>query len=457
MIDFLEICRRATSGPLMPEAKFDRECFFPKIMELAKRYDIKYDDENPVNQDDALADTILEAAVDLLAEVGVYCKDTQRIIEFSREEVLTAIREAPGACWFGEGFDRDLFKPRKPDDPSPAWCTVGSGVATSTEEIAFKVVEGYARIPEANSINAPCLSNLDNIPISGGSPVEIFGAIRANIIAREAMRQVGRPGLAILNLIATASTAASTIAASQPDFGARLSDGWLVGFLAEMKVGYESLNKAAYIINKNASVGPTASPMLGGYCGGPEGVAVTNTAYIIAGMLVMKGSYHLAFPIDLTLGCSTSRKVIWAVSVSSQAISRNISYPFFQTGYVAAGPMTENYFYEATTYLLAAIPSGASAQTPIPCKAVKVDHQTPLEMQFSAEVIRAAPKINREHANNIVKRLLPMYEESLSSPPLGKPYQDCFDLATGYPKKEYMDLYKKMKQEIVDIGIPFEQ
>jgi hypothetical protein len=455
MIDFLQVYSRATLGPLVQEAKFDREVFFPKVMQLTKKYDIHYDSDNLVSNNDALADIVFEAAVDLLAEVGLYCLDTQRIIEFSRDEILEAIREAPDSCWFGEGHDRGLFKPRKPDDPNPAWCTVGSGVATSTEEIAFKVVEGYARISEADSINAPCLSHLGSIPITGGSPVEIFGAIRSNNIAREALRQGGRPGLAIVNLIATASCATSTIAASQPNFGARPSDGWLVGFLAEMKIGHESLNKAAYVINANGSVGPTASPMLGGYCGGPEGTAITNAAYIIAGILVMKGSYHLSFPIDLNLGCSTSRKVLWAVGVSSQAISRNISYPFLQTGYVAAGPMTKNYFYEATAYLLTAIPSGASAQTPIPCKAVQVDHQTPLEMQFSAEVIRAAPKIDREYANDIVKRLLPMYEERLSSPPGGKPYQDCYDLTTGYPKQEYLDLYKRMKQEVADIGISF--
>jgi len=456
MIDFLEICRRTTSGPLMQESKFDRECFFPKIMELTKKYDIQYDLENPVSRDDALSDAIFEAAVDLLAEVGVYCTDTQRIIEFSRDEILAAVREAPGPCWFGEGRDRRLFKPRKPDDQNPAWCSVGSGVATSSEEIAFKVVEGYGRIHEADAIHAPCISYLRNIPVSGGSPIEILAAIQANMIARQALRQSGRPGLPILNLIATASSAIATIAASRPVFGVRSSDGWLVGFLAEMKVGFEALNKVAYLTNWNVSFCSESGPILGGYAGGPVGVAITNTAYAITGILIMKGSYYLTFPIDINLSCSTSRGVLWAVGVSSQAISRNIFYPLIHTGYIAGGPMTESYFYEATAYLLTAISSGSSAQTPIPAKAVKLDHQTPLEMQYSAEVIRAAPKISRKEANEIVKRILPNYEESLSSPPEGKPYKECFNLKTGYPKAEYVELYKKMKKEIGNMGVPFD-
>jgi len=454
MLDFLEICRRAFSGPLMPENKFDLERFYPTITRIAKKYGIQYDRENPVNQDDALADAIFEAAVDLLAEVGVYCLGTQRVIQFTREEVEEAVREAPGACWFGEGHERRLFKPRKPDDPAPSWCHVGSGVATSSEEIAFRTIEGYARIHEADSIAAPCLSHLRKIPITSGSPVEIFGSIQANMIARQALQQSGRPGLPILNLISTAASASGTIAASQPAFGVRSSDGWIVGFVAELKVDFGALNKVAYLTSWNASVGPESAPILGGYCGGPVGVAITNTAYIIAGILVMKGSYQLTFPIDIHLSCSTSRGVLWAVGASSQAISRNISYPVLSLAYVAGGPMTESYFYEATAYLLTAISSGSSAQTPIPAKALKVDYQTPLEMKFSAEVIRAAPKISRSEANEIVKRLLKMYEDNLSSAPEGKPYQDCFDVATGFPKAEYVEFYEKMKRKIFEMEVP---
>ena len=456
MIDFLEICRRANTGPLVQEEKFDRDLFFPRIMELTKKYDIVHDLENPVNRDDALADAVYSAAVDLLAEVGLYCTDTQRVIEFTREEILTAVREAPGACWFGEGHDKRLFKPRKPDDQAPSWCHVGSGVATSSEEIAFRVVEGYGRIHEADSIAAPCLSQLRGIPVTGGSPVELLGSIQANNIARQALQQVGRPGLPILNFISTATSAVGTIAASRPAFGARATDGWLVGFLAELKLGFEALNKVAYLTSWNASVCAECAPIVGGYAGGPAGVAVTNTAYVIAGILAMKASYQLAFPIDINLSCSSTRGVLWAVGASCQAISRNIAFPILSLGYMAGGPMTESYFYEAAAYLITAISSGSSAQTPIPAKAVKLDHQTPLEMQYSAEVIRAAPRIDRKEANKIVKAIVPKYEENLPSAPAGKPYQECFEVTTGFPKPAYLELYTKMKQEIANLGVLFD-
>ena len=59
MIDIVEICRRAASGPLVAEGKFDRELFFPKVQALVKKYELKPDLNNPVCADDALADTVL--------------------------------------------------------------------------------------------------------------------------------------------------------------------------------------------------------------------------------------------------------------------------------------------------------------------------------------------------------------------------------------------------------------
>ena len=94
MIGFVEICRRTATGRLVAEARFDQEIFFPKIKELVKKYDIKPDLENPVTTDDGVADSIFHAAVDLLQEMGVYCTDSQRIIELSQmRATLAAIRE----------------------------------------------------------------------------------------------------------------------------------------------------------------------------------------------------------------------------------------------------------------------------------------------------------------------------------------------------------------------------
>ena len=125
------------------------------------------------------------------------------------------------------------------------------------------------------------------------------------------------------------------------------------------------MNKIAYLLNWGANVGAETAPILGGYCGGPAGTAIASTAYIMIGILAFKGSYQLHFPVHFKYGCSTTRDVLWVVSTSCQAASRNIPMPVIWLPYIAGGPNTKMYFHEAAAWLLAATASGApSVQTP---------------------------------------------------------------------------------------------
>jgi len=65
-----------------------------EMNELVKRYDITVPDDPPYfNEDDEVVDKVFEAAVDYLAERGIYCITNGRIINFTREEVFEAIAE----------------------------------------------------------------------------------------------------------------------------------------------------------------------------------------------------------------------------------------------------------------------------------------------------------------------------------------------------------------------------
>ena len=258
-----------------------------------------------------------------------------------------------------------------------------------------------------------------------------------------------------MNLISTAAAAVTTIAASAPQFGLRPTDGWLVGAISEMKIDFGAMNKIAYLLNWGANIGAESSPILGGYCGGPAGTAVVSTAYMLMGLLVHKGSYQLTFPVHFRLGCSTSRDVLWVVSASCQAASRNIPLPAIWLGYMAAGPNTRMYFYEAAAYLLCAVTSGAPAvQTPHPAKAVKVDGITPLEAQFGVEVAQAAARLDRGQANELVRQLLGRYESQIGDAPGGSTYQECYDVVTGKPGDAYLRLYEEVKEELLGLGLP---
>ncbi len=452
MLPIAEIYHRAESGPSMAQESFDLDVVYAAARKLCDKYRIAYRPETPVPSDDDLADRVYQAAVDFVVEVGVYCPDTARVIRFTRAEALQAMAQSRGRCVMGEGKERRVWTPRKPDSRTEPWYHVGTGIVNTDERIAFQLVSSYAAIGRADSLSVPALGNIGGRPVVSGTPTEILGAVRSIKIARDAMRHAGRPGLAIGNCISTAGTALATIAASGPQFGLRPSDGWLVGALAEMKFNLGALNKAAYLANWGANIGNESGPLVGGYAGGPAGVAVLDVAYRIVGRLVLGCDYHLTFPIHITKRCSTTRDVIWTAAVSAQAISRNTQELVWSLGYIAAGPMTRQFFYESAAYLAAVISSGVSAQTCHPARAVLNDHVTPMEIRGSVEINQACVGMTRAEANQLVKELLPKYEHNLAGDCTGTRYQDCYDVDSGQPCEQYVQLYAEVKEELAAMG-----
>ncbi|MCH8120105.1 MAG: monomethylamine:corrinoid methyltransferase [Planctomycetes bacterium] len=452
MIGISEICRRLEAGPRMAAEVFDLDVVFANAKRLCEKYKIVYDKANPVPSDDDLADRTFQAAIDFVIETGVYCPDTSSVIKFTRDEVLEAVANSRGRCVMGQGKDRYEWTPRLPDSDTKPWYHVGTGIVNTDERIAFNLVRSYAGIKQANSVSVPALEKIDGCQVSSGTPTEILGAIRGIKIARDALRHAGRPGLAIGNCISTAGTSLATIAASGSHSGLRPSDGWLVGMLAEMKLNMGALNKVAYLSSWGANIGNESGPLVGGYAGGPAGTAILNVAYRLIGILVLECDYHLTFPIHITKSCSTTREVLWCVAVSSQAISRNTRELVWSLGYIAAGPMTKQFFYETAAYLAAAVPSGVSAQTTHPARAVLNDYVTPMEMLGSVEINQACVGMSRTQGNELAKELLEKYEDKLDDAPIGTKYQDCYDIETGLPCREYVELYGQVVEELRAMG-----
>lgn len=456
MPNLLDYMERATTGPILSEDAFNMKVLIPSIRKVVKEYDIRYDRDSPVTADDELADRLFEAALELVTRTGVYCDATNRVIHLHRREMEEAVENLPEGSYFGEGRDRRLYRPRQTADQNPPWCQVGSGVVASSEETAMAVVEGYGSIAQACSVCVPALNQVQGMPVIGGSPLEIYATIASVQAARKALWRCGRPGLPVMNLIASATTAVGTIAGAYPTFDLRPSDAWLVDFLAEMKVNFETLNRLAFIQSIGSNVGSTALPILGGYAGGPAGTALVMMAYYLLGITLFKGAYHMTCPVHFRFGCSTTRDSLWVFSVVGRAASRHTRYPDLALAYAAAGPCTRMYFYEAAAVNLTCVPSGyGGVQTVIPAKAVLDDGITPMEGLFNVEIAHAATGVEAGQANEWVNRLLEKYEDQIEDGPRGQRYQECYDLKTRKPTEEYVRLHDEMKGELAQMGIPF--
>ncbi|MCK4988688.1 MAG: monomethylamine:corrinoid methyltransferase, partial [Desulfobacterales bacterium] len=93
MPNFMDFIERANSGPILTEKDFNMESLIPNIRDIVKEYDISLDKENPISSDDAMADRLYEAAIELLARTGIYCEDTNRIIQLDRKEIIQSVQD----------------------------------------------------------------------------------------------------------------------------------------------------------------------------------------------------------------------------------------------------------------------------------------------------------------------------------------------------------------------------
>ncbi len=450
MVNFIDVIDRAATGPMMTQKDFDVKVFIPSLRKVLKKYELTRRSDEVVNTDDSYADRVFEAAVEFYSEVGTYITNTERIIKFTKSEILEAADDAPKEAYFGEGPDRCVMKGRLPDSNELPHCHVGSGTNTS-EEFALRLVESYARISKAKTISIPIINTLGHIRTAAGAPTEVFAGIRAMQYGREGCRRAGRPGLGIIDHASSCASGVASIASSAPQFGARPSDGWLVAPFAELKTDYSSLNQTAYLTAWGANIGQEAGPILGGYAGGAEGLAVVNTAYSFHGMLVIRATYHLIYPIHMNFVCSSHPDVLWATSVSTQAIARNIRVPYYTLLYAAAGAATRMYFDEALACLLMLIASGSGIEDVHPGKAKITNGCTPVDMEFTCQLGHACVGMTRKEANKIIDKVLPKYVDQLAKPPAGETLDECYDLDYFRPKphfeKLYMDFVGDLKKE----------
>jgi methylamine--corrinoid protein Co-methyltransferase len=144
------------------------------------------------------------------------------------------------------------------------------------------------------------------------------------------------------------------------------------------------------------------------------------------------------------------------ISLVYQALARNSPFLSMSNGIGAAGPCTEMVLLEAAAHGLVSTVSGANLWEFFAARNKYKDRTTPVEARMACEVGRAAAKegIKREEANELAKKLLKEYEGKIKDAPLGKKFQECYDIKRVTPTQEYTELYKNVKKKLIDLGIP---
>jgi hypothetical protein len=177
----------------------------------------------------------------------------------------------------------------------------------------------------------------------------------------------------------------------------------------------------------------------------------------------MKANYQLSGPVEMNLGCSSTRAALWVYSVVGRAISRNTNYCVLANQYAVGGPATKTYFYEAAAELLSVVTSGfAGFESCHPARGVVKDGITPAEPQFNAEVAYAIAQseMRSDRACELCLGLLEKYEADIKRPSSeiqGKTYPQLYDVRTQKQSDDYAKLLDEVIEELIQMGIPYEQ
>ncbi|MCL4534110.1 MAG: monomethylamine:corrinoid methyltransferase [Bacteroidetes bacterium] len=458
MISLLDVAERSQTGPKMEVGQWER-ALYRKVTELAQRHDICYpNDGSWFNFDDALPKRALEAGIDFLVEMGVYNISTNRVVNFTRQEVMDAIKEIPGQIIIGEGRDVRILKQKKVEGTESLNQNPGLHVPMS-EDMAPLAVKDFASIPSIDYLHGFNFTVVDGREIIG-LPIEAYAVRRQLAWMREGIRKAGRGGMAVA-LYPLTMRAGALLAPMDPDYGLRRTDGVLLAMLPDVKMESDLLTGAIVLCHDYGCFNQCSSgTLLGGFCGGVEGAIVEALAKAIGGWMIYGGSpitTGLEHVLEAGVKKLTARpEVAWGSSVIHHALNNNtntICSGPRGAGYAAIG--SEDHLIEtAIGAIRSAIDGGhlgISRQNPPRLNRAQTPLEAVLQWEASEATIRAG--IKRPEADKIVRNLAAMIE--------GRPIEESpdlneiYDWAHNRPKAGYQETYLRTKEILSRQGLDF--
>jgi methylamine--corrinoid protein Co-methyltransferase len=455
ILDYLEVVDRAMTGERIDEKEYEMRVF-KNIQEFVRELKIKPDPENPVPSDDSLADEVFEAGLMLAERIGAYCLDTKRVVKITEDEIRGALKKIPEKITVGAGKDARDIVARSPEDGKLPHI-IGAGATPLSEDLHVKIMYSIA-LEQIDSIHSSNMYKINGRRIVG-MPLEVYGTRRAIEWAREAIRRAGKPGMYILGY--PLNMRAYVINSMLDWEHIRPTDGVCCSHLPEgFKLEYDVLTATHTAHEYGCYVFDHTSGHVGMYSGGPEGVVIHNVAGVLIGQTLLGYDWvflTVIYALDTQL--NDTPEIFWAKSLLSQALARNTKVKFHATRQAGSEPGCREWFLQATQLVLTWVPAGVTIfqADGRPTAPRRENLCGPLESRWCVELIRAATKLRREEANEVVKKISALFpKEKLRQGQFrGRSFEESYDTTTLKPKKDHLELYENMKKEVADLGVPF--
>jgi hypothetical protein len=453
VVPFSEIAVRAETGDLMLSDDFNLKLLPSKIMELQKEFDIHYDTDRYTQTDTAMIDAVWEAGYKLFLVTGIYSVGSRRRILFTEDEVDEAIRDVPHNYTVGQGNEKKIMYSRKVEDSRPPIVFGGPMNADTEEQMFVRLSEAFAREKLIDVLFLPGhIRTLYGVEIRLDSALEQSSAIRYALGVRQAIRQAGRPGLAVVGYPCMGHNA---IAASNENWGLRRTDPRAISLIAELSIQDVDMAKLAHYHDYGNPIYISATPLIGGYAGSPAGTAILGVAAHLACLMLGAHIFHMG-PQHIKYGQQTNDHSLRLASLVKQAIARHTHIVSYTSHTTTGRPGTKQYMYELAALELCSVTAGSHICGPRPAMPVRLNHVSPLIGRWFAEVGIAAARMTREKAEGIVKELYDKYKDHLiiDNEPLANTFEELYDTTTLKPNSDHLKQYQEVKDELQSMGLP---
>ena len=455
-VRLLDVLDRMESGPIVEEEDFDMDLVPNTMATLQDKYDIRIAADAPiVPEDDAFADRLFEAGLEMAETLGVFCTDSGRRMTWSREEILDAIGLAPSKLTIGEFPDAHTQMKRLPEDPARVTIKGGPVGTPSPEALYLAIQQSYAQEPLVDLMIDGSLETVYGREGRSHSPWELLMAWHEMEMVRTAVERAGRPGLGI----GCAEDSVSEIGELSVTSADRLGPHhWHhIAMVSEFKTNYALMTKVAHLIKSGSIIHSFYNTIYGGTAGGREGMAIA----IVGGCILLQMTYmtttHSVSPTHPFYGNTTTPDILRALAPAQQALSRNSHLLNDVVITPVGGPGTKTLLYEVAAQSITSVSSGAAGLIgPRSAAGTQPGHVSGLEARFMAEVAHAARGMSRREANRLVTEIVGYYQDQLDKRPIGERFDEVYDVVRVQPKEEWTEIYEAVKDELGQLGLTFD-
>ena len=452
MIPISDFEKRTFNGPRMTSNEFD-DMLMETAMELTDKYDLNFD-RNIILADDARADAVFNAAVEFLAEVGVYNRSASQVIKWTEDEIkemAADYKENPRSFVIGAGAEQVTIKGRKAGDGSAPVIWAGGGPLFQAQFIEPSIT-AFVREPAVKGFTkAGGVAKIEDMDARADCPSEIRAQLLETDTQIAVLKKVGREGMFMGNINSPAPVSGALCVRPGRYEPTQCMMG--VHIAPEQKIDFGRLQSAIACEDLGVTPWASAMSMVGGLAGGPGGAAMCATANMLA-QLSYSHSPWCNIALSDMKGSSKTALVLSCLSAILRGAERNLNLP---TGVPCCDSTVSTCHEEAivagTLIAIVATASGAAVNW--------LTGTSPLSVRIQDDAMHGVAGMPAAEVEPIIHNLLDLLakiqaeHEGQTCPFPNQLFFSVYDLKTLEPKADYKSAAERAVSMMREAGVPF--